>query len=228
VTETWAGVAWVAGGYLAGTLPSAYLVARARGGDRVIAEAGRRAGETDPHMLLTRHVGGGWSAVAATADVLKALAYALGARFLADLEPAWLAVVGVAVVLGHAWPPYLRDLAGRGLAATAGVYLALLPVEMAVLGVAILAGKYVADTAIASTIGLLAVPVIVAARGLPAALVAMTAGLFVLVMLRRIEGVGDVVRAGTPLARAAWNRVMHDASEWPRPSAPGGGARRLG
>jgi glycerol-3-phosphate acyltransferase PlsY len=216
VTETWAGVAWVAGGYIAGTLPSAYLVARARGGDRVIADAGRRTGETDPHMLLTRDVGGGWSAAAATADVLKALAYALAARFLADLEPAWLAAVGVAVVLGHAWPPYLRDLAGRGLAATAGVYLALLPIEMVVLGLMILAGKYVADTAIANTVGLAAVPAIAAFRGEPWELVAMAGALWVMIMARRLEGVGDVIRGGTPRATAIRNRILHDASEWPR------------
>ena len=216
MTETWAGVAWVAGGYLAGTFPSAYLIARARGGDRVIAEAGRRAGETDAHMLLTRHVGGGWSAVAATTDVLKALGYAAAARFLAGLAPGWLALVGVALVLGHSWPPYLRQLSGRGMAATAGVYLALLPVEMAVLGVAILASKYVADTAIASTVGLTAVPAIAAFRGEPWELVAMAGALWVLIMARRLEGVGDVIRGGTPRATAIRNRILHDASEWPR------------
>lgn len=218
VTSVWVGAAWVVGGYLVGTVPFAYLVARARGADRVIAEAGRRAGETDAHMLLTKHVGGGWSAVAATADVLKALAYAAAARFLAELEPAWLACVGVALVLGHSWPVYLRELAGRGMAATAGVYLALLPIEMVVLGVTILLGKVVADTASASTAGLAAVPLIAAARGEPAAIVAMAGALFVLVLLRRLEGVGDVVRGGTPSRTAVWNRVLHDANEWPRPA----------
>ena len=108
----WAGVLWAAGGYLAGTLPSTYLVARARHGQAVIDASRRGASEADAHMLLTRHLGAGWSAVAAVLDVAKGLAYLLVARRYGHLPPAWLAVAGVAVVAGHCWPPRLPKRGG--------------------------------------------------------------------------------------------------------------------
>src|SRR5205823_2151174 len=82
----------------------------------------------------------GWAAVAATFDVGKALVFVLAARRWGSLDDPWLALVGVAVMLGHSFPFYAREMAGRGLAATAGVYLVLLPIQMVVAGLIIEAG----------------------------------------------------------------------------------------
>ena len=150
----WEGVLWVAGGYLAGTLPSTYLVARARHGTAAIEASRRDASEADAHMLLTEHLGGGWSTVAGVLDVGKGLAYLLVARRYGGLPPAWLAVAAVAVVVGHCWPPYVRAMAGRGLAAASGVLLALLPIEMAVAGAIIVVGILLRVTGLASTLAL--------------------------------------------------------------------------
>jgi len=226
VTETWVGLAWTAGGYLVGTIPSTYLVTRARGGTEVMRRARRQAGETDAHILMTEHLGGGWSALAATADVVKAFGYLLLARFVGGLPPSWLALAGVAVLVGYGWPPYARTMAGRGLAVAAGVYLALLPVEMVVMGVLILLGAVgLGDTALMSTVGLLSVPVVAAMRGEPTAHVAMASAIFLIVLIRRLEGVGEVIRGGVPAGRALWYRAVHDASGSPRdravPGKPG-------
>lgn len=220
MTETWVGLVWAVGGYLAGSFPTTYLVTRARGGTEVLRRARRHAGETDAHILMTEHLGGGWAALAATVDVVKSLGYLLAARAFGDLPPAWLALVGVAVLVGYAWPPYARAMAGRGLAVTAGVYLALLPVEMVVMGVLILLGAVgLGDTSLMSTVGLLSVPVIAALQGQPAAYVGMASAIFVMILIRRLEGVGEVVRGGVPWSRAVWYRAVHDASRSPRAAA---------
>jgi glycerol-3-phosphate acyltransferase PlsY len=208
----WEGALWVLGGYLAGTLPSTYLVARARRGEAVIEAARRDASETDAHMLLTEHLGGGWSAVAAVLDVAKGMAYLLVARRYGHLPPIWLAVAGVAVVVGHCWPPYARAMAGRGLAGASGVLLALLPVEMAVTGAIILIGIVFRVTGPASTLGLASVPVVAAIRGQPGAYVAMGAAILVVVVLRRLEGMGELVRRGIPRSRAVYYRAVWDVS----------------
>src|SRR5207245_2018838 len=70
---SWAGLSWAAGGYLAGTLPSTWLVARAKRAKDLISASGRSAGETDAHILMAKHLGVGWTALAATVDVLKRL-----------------------------------------------------------------------------------------------------------------------------------------------------------
>jgi acyl phosphate:glycerol-3-phosphate acyltransferase len=214
---TWGHVLWVVGGYVAGTFPSTYIVLRAHHAPGVIRLARREDSEGDAHILIRDHLGGKWAALAATMDVLKGLAYALAASRLGDLPPAWLAGVGVAVVVGHSFPPYARALAGRGLAAAAGVYLAVLPIEMVIAGVVTLAGIIVRWTPVASTIGFASVPAVAAVRGQPAALVAMSAGILAIIVLRRLEGIGDVVRGGVPWRRALYYRAVHDASGPPRP-----------
>jgi acyl phosphate:glycerol-3-phosphate acyltransferase len=221
------GILWVAGGYLVGTFPSAYLAARAAGGRAVITAARRDASEADAHMLLTRHVGKGWSAAAATIDVAKALGYVLLAQRVGEIASGWLAAVGVAIVVGHCWPPYARSFAGRGLSAASGVLLALLPVEMAVAGVIIVAGIPPRLTGPASTLGLASVPLVAAVRGQPPEEVAMAAAVLLVVVLRRLEGVGAMVRAGIRPGRAIYYRAVWDMSAKPvlergrmRPSAP--------
>jgi acyl phosphate:glycerol-3-phosphate acyltransferase len=207
-----AGIAWVVGGYVAGSLPSTWIVARLRRATAVTEEAARDAGETDAHLVMARRLGGGWAAAAATMDVLKGFVLVLLARTVGGASPTVLALTGTAVVLGHTYPPFAREMAGRGMAATAGVYLALLPVEMVVAGLIIVAGVILRSTGLASTVALALVPVLALVLGEPAAYVWMAAAILVLVMLRRLEGVGVVIRRGVSPARAVWYRAVFDVS----------------
>src|SRR5436190_4350588 len=208
----WAAVLWVVGGYLAGTLPSTLIVARAKRATALVAASHRNAGETDPHILMTKHLGVGWTALAATFDVGKALVFVLGARRWGGLDDSWLALVGVALVVGHSFPFYAREMAGRGMAATAGVYLVLLPIEMVVAGLVIVAGGAARATGIATTIAMAAVPVIAAIQGQPGAFVAMSVAIFAVLMIRRLEGVHLVIRRGIPPVRAVLYRCLFDSS----------------
>jgi len=158
----------------------------------------------------------GWAAVAAVVDVLKALLVALAAREWGGLSDAWLAVTGVAVVAGHAFPFYRRAMAGRGVAAAAGVFLVILPFEMAIAGALIVLGVVLRATSLATTAGLASVPVVAAARGQPGPFVALALILFAIVVGRRLEGVGAVVRAGVRPVRAVWYRAIFDSSGPPR------------
>jgi acyl phosphate:glycerol-3-phosphate acyltransferase len=210
---------WVIAGYLAGTLPSAWLVATATSARALQAEAGRRAGETDPHVLMVGHLGWGWTILASSADVLKGLLFVLAARELGDLPAGWLAATGVSLVLGHTFPVYLRRWAGRGLAASAGVLLVLLPIEMTVAGVLIVVGYATHRTGILSTVAFVSVPVIAAVQGQPAAFVWMGVAILALLVVRRLEGVTDVVKAGVSRRRAVVQRVVFDVTARPPPEA---------
>src|SRR6185503_11765451 len=88
----WRGLAWAAGGYLAGTFPSTWLVARAKRSSTLIAASRRSSGETDAHILTSVHLGVGWMALAATVDVLKGFLWAMAARHWGHLDDGWLAL----------------------------------------------------------------------------------------------------------------------------------------
>jgi glycerol-3-phosphate acyltransferase PlsY len=221
---------WVAGAYLVGTLPSTLIAARVRssaGGRALLAEARRESGETDPHVLMARHLGPAWAVAAMTVDVAKGFLYLLVARRLGGLSAGWLGVSGVAVVLGHAFPFYAARMAGRGMAAASGVYLALLPWEMVLAGLVIAIGILVKNSGIATTLGMASVPAMAAWQGQPAAFVAMGVAIFGLLMVRRLEGVGEVVRSGVPVPRAVLYRCLLDTSALPRSrKVPGGSELR--
>lgn len=214
---------WAVGGYAVGTIPSAWLVARLSGGHRVIEESRRDRGEADAHIVIGRRVGAAWATVAAVADVAKGLGWVLLARHVGNLPPAWLAVTGAAVVAGHAFPVYLREMSGRGLAAAAGVFLALLPIPMIVAGLTMCVGFLVRQSGLMSTVGFALVPVVAWWQREPSAFVAMGAAVFVLILIRRLEGVGDAAREHRlSRGRAAMYRVLFDASGPPETRAAAG------
>jgi len=151
--------------------------------------------------------------------VLKGLLVVELARRLGHLSDPWLAAVAVAAVLGHAFPPYLTRWAGRGLATTAGVLLVILPLQMIVAGLLIVFGIAIHASGLLSTIGLASVPVLAWIQGQPAPFVWAAAVILAIVVIRRLEGVGDVIRSGVPWPRAVARRALFDVTE--RPSPPG-------
>ena len=215
---TWNGVAWAGGAYLAGTIPSTWIVARAKRASGLISASGRSAGETDPHILMAKHLGVGWTALAATLDVLKGLVYVMAARHWGHLDQGWLALAGVCVVVGHSFPLYAQQMAGRGVAAASGVYLALLPWEMVVAGLLIVLGGAIRSTSLFTTIGMGSVPVVAAVQRQPAEFVAMAGAVFAILMIRRLEGVGTVIRSGIRPGRAILYRCVFDSSGPPAPA----------
>ena len=211
-------VAWVVAGYLVGSFPTAYVVSRARGAPAVIAASQRRSSDADAHIVMETHLGAKWAALAITIDVLKGLGFALAARFLGDLPPGWLATACVAVMVGYTFPPYARDMAGRGIATGSGVTLAVMPVAMAIGGAIILAGNLLKHTGPASTVGFAQVPVTAWLLGEPRALVRMGVAIFVVILLRRLVGVSEAAESST-WPRALYRRLLFDAD---RPSGAAG------
>jgi glycerol-3-phosphate acyltransferase PlsY len=154
-------LAWALIGYVAGSFPSAWLVALATGKRSVLDHVRRNIGEADAHVLL-QESGGGGAAVAAALDLLKGLAPVLVAVRTGGAYD--VAACAVGTVTGHCWPPILGRYAGRGLAAAAGAFLGFLPLEMALAGVVRVVGGTLRAGGLASTLGYVAIPVVAAAR----------------------------------------------------------------
>lgn len=102
-------------GYLLGSVLPAYLLGRARGID--LRETGEKnAGTTNAFHVL----GLGAAIPTALYDVSKGLLAMLVATWLGVAEP-WVYAAGVAAIVGHRFPVWLRFRGAQGMAASVGL-----------------------------------------------------------------------------------------------------------
>ena len=113
--------------YIIGLFPSAYVAGRLLKSVDIRKLGDRNAGAANVYRNISHRAG---MAVLA-ADIGKGVIAVLVAQAVASQPIVFLC--GVAVVAGHNWPVFLRFKGGRGLAATIGVLLALLPIAMTIL-----------------------------------------------------------------------------------------------
>ena len=161
------------GAYLLGSIPTGFLVAKAKGIDIRNVGSGN-IGATNAMRVLGKPAG----IFVLLMDALKGYA---ACAFLCPLIFNWFAphlsglivyfrdepaklqtrfclVAGIFAVLGHNYTCWLKFKGGKGIATTAGVYLALAPwallVALVVFILAILLTKYVSVGSIAAAIAL--------------------------------------------------------------------------
>lgn len=126
-------IAVAVGAYLLGSVPTGYLVARAKGIDIRTVGSGN-IGATNVFRILGKPAG----ILVLGADALKGflacwlvanLAYELfGATTGAAISREWLSIVaGIFAVLGHNYTCWLNFKGGKGIATSAGVLVALVP-----------------------------------------------------------------------------------------------------
>jgi glycerol-3-phosphate acyltransferase PlsY len=119
-------------GYFLGSFPSGFLVSRARGVD-IRHHGSGNIGATN----VLRVLGKGWGYLVFALDAFKGLlAVRIAFVFAAALnlaEPHRDLVgiaAGLACILGHAFPIWLRFRGGKGVATSAGVLLGLMPLAV--------------------------------------------------------------------------------------------------
>lgn len=170
------------GAYLLGSLPTGFLVARAKGIDIRTAGSGN-IGATNAMRVLGKPAG----IFVLLMDVLKGFAAVwLCAKILAGINvtesvsQADCIIAGIGAVLGHNYTPWLKFKGGKGIATTAGVYLALAPgplgIAFIVFITAVLLTRYVSVGSIAAAIALAASAWILAPRNIFLGLVTTALG----------------------------------------------------
>ncbi|GDY22875.1 glycerol-3-phosphate acyltransferase [Verrucomicrobiota bacterium] len=159
----------VIGGYFLGSIPTGYLVARFRGVDIRTVGSGN-IGATNVFRIL----GKGPGTFVLLADAFKGflacwLLARLGANLASATTPASPArlealqlTAGIAAILGHNYTCWLKFKGGKGIATTAGVLLALVPLALGILlslwGIVLALSRYVS---LASIIAAAAMPFVV-------------------------------------------------------------------
>ena len=161
--------------YLLGSIPTGFLVAKARGID-IRAVGSGNIGATNAMRALGKPAG----IFVLLLDALKGYA---ACHFFPPLIFNWLAphysglfnyfqdepvelqtrycvIAGIFAVLGHNYTCWLKFKGGKGIATTAGVYLALAPaplgIALAVFVVAVLVTRYASVASISGAIALVA------------------------------------------------------------------------
>jgi glycerol-3-phosphate acyltransferase PlsY len=126
-----AGAVAVVLAYLAGSLPTSYLAGRLLRGVDLRREGSGNLGATNVYRTL-----GAWpAAVVMLVDIAKGfVSAAFVPRVIGFLAPASEPLDGVlplacglAAILGHVFPAWLRFRGGKGVATAVGVFLALSP-----------------------------------------------------------------------------------------------------
>jgi glycerol-3-phosphate acyltransferase PlsY len=116
-----------------------------------------------------RVLGARWGVLVGVLDVLKGLGPVLLAQHLLGTVTAL--VVGLAVVLGHIWSPFLKGQGGKGVATSLGAILAVEPwfamVMVVVFGLLVWRLRWVAGASVSACLVLLVLGLLTWLRWIP-------------------------------------------------------------
>ncbi len=110
------------GSYLLGSVPAAYLAARWSRGIDIRQHGSSNVGASNVLATVSRR----WAIPVIVFDLVKGMAVVYIAQLI-GLEVYQQVAVGIAAIVGHNWPVFLRFNGGRGALTTVGVLFALAP-----------------------------------------------------------------------------------------------------
>ena len=197
----------VAYGYLLGSVNAAFLAGHLVKGIDLRQIGSGTVGASN----VWYHVGKFWIFPVGIFDLfVKGFTPAYLARYALDLGIEAQVAAGLAAVVGHNWPVFLRFHGGRGVAPTVGVLIALARLELALFIVVATAGwRLTGSSAVWVLISMVLLPVWPLLWGRPAAVIALTAGLLTIMIVKRVTA--DFRNpSGETLGRLMFNRLLYD------------------
>ncbi len=186
--------------YLIGSVPFALLLARWWG-----ARDLRRIGSGNIGAANVFRASGPTAGIlVALLDIGKGAASVLVARRMSSSGEV-LAAAGLAAVVGHIYPVWLRFRGGKGVATSCGVFCVLAPGPMLAAVVAFVGGVWLTRyVSLGSVIGSIALPVLAFAWDSPWPVVAAAAAAATLVVFRHRS---NIVRVWSGTERRLGGRV---------------------
>lgn len=115
--------------YLLGAIPTGFIVTRLVAGIDIRQVGSGNIGATNVHRIL----GWAWYIVVLLIDMAKGIAAVWLAHRISGGEIIIKMLAGAAAVAGHNWTIFLRFKGGRGVAASAGVFIGLAPRPMLII-----------------------------------------------------------------------------------------------
>jgi glycerol-3-phosphate acyltransferase PlsY len=109
-------------GYLFGSIPFSFLLARLHGVDLRKVGSGNTGASN-----VWRNLGFKWFVLALTLDLLKGFVPTALAHYIFEFSPLAVVFVGLAAMLGHVYPLFLGFRGGKAVATSGGVMFAMHP-----------------------------------------------------------------------------------------------------
>lgn len=172
--------------YLAGGIPTGYLIVK-----RLYGYDIRTRGSGNPGTAnVYRNAGALPGAITLLVDALKGyLPVCLGLHLYPDHRGLAIGL-GAAAIIGHNWTVFLGFKGGKGVATSAGVFLALIPAPMAITMAAfLLAVKLSGHISVGSMTGAVVLPAAAALCGEPRAFTAAAAAAGAMILLKHVSNV---------------------------------------
>jgi glycerol-3-phosphate acyltransferase PlsY len=166
--------------YAIGSIPFALLIARWWGAGDLRGVGSGNLGATN----VWRASGVTAGVLVALLDIAKGAVSVTLARHMTD-QPAAPAAAGLAAIVGHIYPVWLRFHGGKGVATATGVFAVLTPTALVpvltIFAIAVAMTRYVS---LGSVLGALALPPIAYLVGSPPPVVGAALGASILIVLR--------------------------------------------
>lgn len=113
--------------YLLGAIPFGYLLVKWRTGADIRSSGSGNIGATN----VLRSAGRATAAATLLLDIAKGYAAVWVAARLTNQDSFWMALAALAVMMGHAYPVFLRFKGGKAVASLMGAFLYITPVAVA-------------------------------------------------------------------------------------------------
>ena len=142
-------------GYLLGSIPSAYLAGRWTKKADIRQMGGGNMGA----LNATRELGGLIGGAVLLVDIAKGAAPILIAKAV-GVSYLWVYAAGLASIVGHCWPLFLKFRGGKGAATAIGVCVALAPLPLlCVLPIALMVIWFTSNVTLGMAAGFLFLPI---------------------------------------------------------------------
>ncbi|OGO20624.1 MAG: hypothetical protein A2144_03030 [Chloroflexi bacterium RBG_16_50_9] len=197
--------------YLLGSLPTAYLVAKRRG--------------VDLRQHGTKQVGGGnlWRTTSRKLgllvglfDFIKGMVMIVVAQ-LQGLDVAQQAIIGLAAIVGHNWPVFLRFHGGRGISTLLGIVLVLPAINegtpwpaVIALGIVIVGTVIMRSSPFPVFVGAASLPLTYWISGGGIAVTMAFLAIFLIIILKRLTAQPSAEAASISTSKLLLNRLLFD------------------
>jgi glycerol-3-phosphate acyltransferase PlsY len=201
------------GAYLVGSIPTAYIVGRWRRGIDIRQHGSGNVGASN----LLRSSGKWLAIVVIIVDIGKGILMVWAAQ-AAGLNIAQQVAIGLAAIIGHNWPVFLRFSGGRGVLTTLGVAFflplangPLVPWAL-IISLALVAiftfGLH--NLPVGTIAGMAALPLAGWLTGEPLAFTLGFLAMFLVMVIRRLTAPKSSLTASVPTGELVINRLLFD------------------
>ncbi len=208
----------VLGGYLLGSIPTAYLVGRWLGK----LDLRHYGSGTVSGSMVFEHVAR-WAVVPVGLFDMAKAAFPAWLALQLELGMPTAAAAGLAAVAGHNWPVYLHFTGGRGLGTFMGMLLPIFPWGFPWMLLFLAVGWRLGDSAPWALVGLVTLPILSALSGGPDVVAPATAVMLLLTLFKRLEAnrrplplPGDPERRRVIVRRLLLDRDIASHPDWIR------------